>query len=404
MANTNGNDSWEKIQNGVKETERLIGQRDYNSAMMKARQTLEFMVRQHMERAGILEGGDLKDQIDLLYENNWIDKNTCEHYHKIRMIGNKAAHEGDQSPYNATQAHHMLSQEVYTFANNYSNAQKGSRVRQASKNTAPAGRKVFTGEQDMPVRNASSRVSVGGTAGQSDRSGTSRQPAGTAGRSAAASGADYQSGRSAQAGRTSQGSRGAQADRASQSGRGSAAVKPAPGSHGGASDDRAARSQNSRNAAQSARNVSTNRGRRPAPNHNQSHRRQAQRRRGFTVYDLLKLLIPVLCIVLLFLVIKLFKPGSDDAKPTKDQVTTEAVTEAPDQSTEAPEDIQETALTFRTTTTLNVRKEPSTDAERVGQLAEGTAVEYVSTYDDTWAKILYEGQTAYVSRQYLTTE
>ena len=29
--------------------------------------------------------------IDVLYENRWISKTTCEHYHKIRMIGNKAA-------------------------------------------------------------------------------------------------------------------------------------------------------------------------------------------------------------------------------------------------------------------------------------------------------------------------
>ena len=48
-----------------------------------------------------------------------ISKTTCEHYHKIRTIGNKAIHEEDNSAYNANQAHHLLSQEVYTFANDY---------------------------------------------------------------------------------------------------------------------------------------------------------------------------------------------------------------------------------------------------------------------------------------------
>ena len=36
--------SWEKIQQGVKEAETLMGKREYNLSMVKARQTLEFMV------------------------------------------------------------------------------------------------------------------------------------------------------------------------------------------------------------------------------------------------------------------------------------------------------------------------------------------------------------------------
>ena len=40
MAN-NTNTSWERIQQGVSDTERLIGQKEYNASMIKARQTLE---------------------------------------------------------------------------------------------------------------------------------------------------------------------------------------------------------------------------------------------------------------------------------------------------------------------------------------------------------------------------
>ena len=47
----NGNSSWDKIQQGVKDTERLIVQREYNESMVKARQTLEFMVN-FMKTAG----------------------------------------------------------------------------------------------------------------------------------------------------------------------------------------------------------------------------------------------------------------------------------------------------------------------------------------------------------------
>ena len=91
-----GNSSWDKIQQGVKDTERLIVQREYNASMIKARQTLEFMVKNLADQAGIMDESDLKGMIDMLYENRWISKATCEHYHKIRMIGNKAAHDTAQ--------------------------------------------------------------------------------------------------------------------------------------------------------------------------------------------------------------------------------------------------------------------------------------------------------------------
>lgn len=131
-ANT-GQSTWEQDHGGVRETERLIGQKNYNLAMVKARQTLEYMVKCLCERYGILETG-LLEMIDALYSAGKISKTTCEHYHKIRTIGNKAIHEGDNSAYNANQAHHLLSQEVYTFANDYNDTKKSTR---ASRSAAP---------------------------------------------------------------------------------------------------------------------------------------------------------------------------------------------------------------------------------------------------------------------------
>ena len=45
MANVENTTSWKQIQQGVRETERLIGHKECNLAMVKARQTLEYMVR-----------------------------------------------------------------------------------------------------------------------------------------------------------------------------------------------------------------------------------------------------------------------------------------------------------------------------------------------------------------------
>ncbi len=50
---------------------------------------------------------------------------------------------------------------------------------------------------------------------------------------------------------------------------------------------------------------------------------------------------------------------------------------------------------------MNVRKEPSTDADRIGKLDPGASVEYLRDYDDTWAVIKYNGQEAYVAKEFL---
>lgn len=288
MASTNVNSSWEKIQRGVKDTERLIGQKDYNSAMVKARQTLEFMVRLLAERACIVDGGDLMETIDALYQNRWISKTTCEHYHKIRIIGNKAAHEGDNNAYNANQAYHMLSQEVYTFANDYRNAQRGTR------------------------------------------------PGRTANRSAS---------------------------RPTSSGR--------PQSQ----------AQNSR-----------------------SRKRTPQKKAGFTIYDLLKLLIPVLCIVLLVLVIKLVKPAKEQTDPTTTAPTTTEQQQVPAAEPTEPAETTVAAVIYKTTDVLNVRPAPNTTDARIGQLEAGVQVDYVRAHDDDWAVIMYNGQEAYVASRYLTSQ
>ena len=69
-----GNSSWDKIQQGVKDTERLIVQREYNASMIKARQTLEFMVKNLADQAGIMDESDLKGMIDMLYETGGYPK------------------------------------------------------------------------------------------------------------------------------------------------------------------------------------------------------------------------------------------------------------------------------------------------------------------------------------------
>lgn len=164
MASSDINTSWENIRQGVKDAETLIGQKKYNMSMIKSRQTLEFMIRSLSDKAG-LEETDLATSIDDLYDMKWISKTTCEHYHKIRMLGNKAVHEGHDNAYDANQAYHLLSQEVYTFANDYK--AKGKR--------ASASSSARTSGQSSSSRSSSARTSSARTSSSRNTRSRKRQ-------------------------------------------------------------------------------------------------------------------------------------------------------------------------------------------------------------------------------------
>lgn len=390
MAN-NTNTSWERIQQGVSDTERLIGQKEYNASMIKARQTLEFMVKLLSERAGLDDGCDLKTQIDLLYQNSWISKSACEHYHKIRIIGNAAVHDGDSNAYSANQAYHMLSQEVYAFTDSKNAGRTTGRSFQPSKAAPASGRYSSGSSQNNPAARYGS-----GQSSSTGRYSSSPSQSPSAGR--------YNSGssQSPSAGRYGSGS----SQNSPASRYGSASAQGGAQILSGASSTQAGRSASSRStqpARSSQGNRSSQNNRRSS---SPSRRRTPQKRQTITLYDLLKLLVPVLCIILLFFVIRLFKPGED----TKD--TTAATTPSAEYMTEPPSAdavpdttaADNTAPVYKTTDTLNVRSQPNTDGERIGQLAAGTTVEYIRAHDGEWAVILYNGQEAYVASQYLSAE
>lgn len=276
--------TWEKIQQGVKDTERLIGQKQYNLAMVKSRQTLEYMVKSLGERACIVDG-DMSDIIDQLYEGQWITKATKEHYHKLRMIGNKAVHEGNNSASEASQAYHILSQEVYAFANEYS----------------PRRRKPASSGSSSSRPKSSSRSSSGASAS----------------------------------------------------------------------------------------------------------RRRTKKKKS-PVEDILRILIPIVCVILLIFIIRALLPDkeSNDAKETSSPTETVNLepTDSPDQVPEESDPLPAETPTavYRTTSTLNVRMEPSTSARILVQLAPGTEVNVIGTYDEQWTIINYDGQDVYVATAYLT--
>ena len=283
-------DSWQKIQQGAKEAERLINQGQYNLSMVKTRQTLEYMAKSLGERACIVDG-DLSDIIDQLYEGQWITKATRDHYHKLRMIGNRAVHEGNDSPTDANQAHHILSQELFTFANEY----------------LPKRRKPASAPPTVSVP------------------------------------------------------------------------------------------------------VSRPKGN-PGTNPNRAKRRR--RKKKAPIYDILRFLIPITCVILLIFIIRALIPDKESQKPAQTTAPTETVTDAvpsteetyPEPTETLPPETTAPPLVYKATTTVNVRTMPSTngDSRILTQLAPGQEVTVTGTYDSQWTIINYEGQDAYVATAYLT--
>ena len=57
-----------------------------------------------------------------------------------------------------------------------------------------------------------------------------------------------------------------------------------------------------------------------------------------------------------------------------------------------------------TISNVNVRRQPSTSAGILAMLPPGTEVSVITEADDTWTEVYYEGELAYISRDYLTDD
>lgn len=346
---TTDNSFWSRIQQSLSEAGNLMAQKQYNMAMIKARQTLEYMVNYLGEKALIVEG-DLADSIDQLFEGHFISQTARDHYHRIRVLGNKAVHEGDDSPYDANEAFQLLSKEVNAFANSMG----GGKHRAASSAQRPTGVKAASlTSRSTPVRSGAPRS-------ESQRTGAQRN-GGT---------------------RTAPVRNGERPGSARSSGTRPSGTRP------------------SQRPPQ--RNASGN-GQRPS-SHSRSRRRS--KKKGFDAYGLLKPTLIFLVLLILILIFVKLIPGKNDKKETTaPEITTEATTEVMP-TTEAPtkptEPETEAPKIYKTKSKLNVRSEPSTNGTKLGSLASGTVVEFVETYDDKWTVIMFEGKQAYIATEFLT--
>ena len=262
MAGNDVMESWEQIRLGVGDVEKLIGQKSYNLAMVKARQTLEIMVKSLMARYNV-QASDLREAIDNLYERHVISQKTRDNYHEIRRLGNGALHEADASVNNANEAYHLLSQEVYTFANSVKRRSSGSGARRKA---------------------AKRRKSSGGIA----------------------------------------------------------------------------------------------------------------------INPIFAIVAAIVAVIVIIVIIKLTtKEKPVETQPETIEMTIEYVSIEETEAYTVPETTTAAPDVWVTIDYVNVRKEPNTDCDRWGVLDPDTVVEYIEDYDETWAKINYQGNEGYVSKEYI---
>ena len=50
---------------------------------------------------------------------------------------------------------------------------------------------------------------------------------------------------------------------------------------------------------------------------------------------------------------------------------------------------------------MNVRSEASTDSKRIGQVVQGTSLDWIADVDGGFSKVIYEGKVGYIKSEYL---
>ena len=124
------------------------------------------------------------------------------------------------------------------------------------------------------------------------------------------------------------------------------------------------------------------------------------------LYSILKIALPVAILLVVVLIIRMIAfPKRKTPVMTTAAVSTTAETAESIETESSTEESTEAAKRYFVTTGVRVRTKPSTtDSEVLTVLEAGTEVDFKSNYNDEWISINYNGQEAYVAKQYVRSE
>lgn len=341
MAEIRTSGAWQRVERGLSDMANLMGRGDYNLSLVKGRQTMEQIVRLCAGQ-NLVVYTDLADTIEKLYENGGISKTTRDSFHTIRILGNKAVHEGDNSAQDASRAYQLLEHEIAAYGSGAAGTQRGAERSSAARDGAqPGTRSAQKNLQTFPERE---RVPLNRAQQEKRR-------------------VRYD-----------------QADEREQRDR-----RQVPN-----------REDRLRAKQRSAQKRSGQRG---------GRNQKRPQRSSLNLYDVLRILIPLICILLLVVLIRGCVRGGDTAQTstaaqTETQLATEPVTTAPPET--EPETTAPAVVRYKIRgNSVNVRY--ADNENRVyTQLADGTEIGEVEEVSGTdKVKFVLDGVEVTVNKNYI---
>lgn len=412
---------WGKIRTDLNEAQQNILNGRYAEAMVLDREILKRIVRMQVDKA-VLVSNNLESDIEQLFENRLISKETRDQYHAIRLYAEQTENGVQATAQAANDSFSLLKDALEHYVD--SNAQRSSggsyetrsfqgSSRFSSGYSGPAaGERSFAaaGSDSYASTDAADSVSSSYEADGSDDADTVRRYTAT----------ENEGGYDTDTGSEDFGAGTAAAPRSSFDASGvDLPLGNAPRRSGSNVHHRSSRNTNQRptRPLRDSERVSRNGNRRPAAASTAkqaaaSGRRNANRPRGgqkgrkqeLDLYGILKYVIPILCLILAVILIRVLMGNSGSSTIETTPAATVAVTESVmetdpivPETTAAPEP---TTAIYMTTTGVKVRTEPNTDCRVLAVLDAGTQVTYKGEADG-WVNIDYNGENAYIKSDFV---
>lgn len=413
---------WGKIRTDLNEAQQNILNGRYAEAMVLDREILKRIVRMQVDKA-VLVSNNLESDIEQLFENRLISKETRDQYHAIRLYAEQTENGVQATAQAANDSFSLLKDALEHYVD--SNTQRSSSgsyetrsfqgsSRFSSGYSGPAaGERSFAaaGSDSYASADAADSVSSSYEAGGSDDADTVHRY----------TAAENEGGYDTDTGSEDFGAGTAAAPRSSFDASGvDLPLGNAPRRSGSNVHHRSSRNTNQRptRPLRDSERVSRNGNRRPAAaggtkragtsagrgNSSRPRNSQKGRKQELDLYGILKYVIPILCLILAVILIRVLMGNSGsstiETTPGATVATTEPVMETDPivpETTAAPET---TTAIYMTTTGVKVRTEPNTDCRVLAVLDAGTQVTYKGEADG-WVNIDYNGENAYIKSDFV---
>ncbi len=370
---------WGKIRNDLSKAQQSILNGQYSQAMILDKSILKTLVRMQIDKA-VLVSNNLESDIDQLFENQLISSETKDNYHTIRIYGEQAEAGDTPTSQSANESYSLINEELSKYVDSNPTRASIPSYNSSFDSSIQASTETDEGNSDSKSWDYSEDFTDEFSSDTDTESeyDTSRPAPKKASFTPDLGGVNIPL--SGMVSSRNQGRR-----------RNGRQVKPVRNADG--------------TSKSSGRRVTSGRGIRQSRNVD-NHRPKQKQAFELDAYNILKFAIPIACVVLLIILIKIIMGGSGKSTiETTAALTETAIETSVASETEAPVETEpETASDssiWVTTTGVKVRTEPNTDCQVLEVLDAGVQVTYKGDANDEWITIDYNGRDAYVSKQFV---